>query len=189
MATIRAFICFEIPKEVSYSLRNLIHNLKTCGRGVRWVGHNGIHLTLKFLGEVEEQQIAETESKLEHIASNFHPFSISISGPGVFPNIKKPRIFWVGLDEPTEYIQRIQQDIEKTLVPLGFEEEKRRFSPHLTLGRVKFNGPTIEKIARELLRTTIKKQKFSVNELVLMKSDLQPGGAHYTPIKKIKLGT
>jgi RNA 2',3'-cyclic 3'-phosphodiesterase len=189
MANVRTFVCFEIPKDVTHSLRDLIHYLKTFGRGVRWVRHDGIHLTLKFLGDVDEAQISKIETELENIVSKFQPISVSIAGQGAFPNFQRPRVFWVGLNEPTGSVQTIQQNIEDALVSLGFEKENRRFSPHLTLGRVRFNDPSIDKISKELQRIKIEEHNFFVNEIILMKSDLQAGGAIYTPLKKIKLGS
>ena len=188
MATARTFVCFEIPQNVMHNLRDLIHYLKTFGRGVRWVRHDGIHLTLKFLGEVEESHIENIIAELEQIALKYRPFSVTLSGKGAFPNFQRPKVFWVGIKEPSGSIENIQQDIENALVPIGFEKESRRFSPHLTLGRIKFKDPTVEKISVELQRMKIEENEFLVKELVLMKSDLQLEGALYTPLKKIKLG-
>lgn len=187
MESIRTFICFELPEEVRHHLRDLIIYLKTFGRGVRWVRHDGIHLTLKFLGSVEGNRIEEIAREVQAVSSSYQPFSIKLAGKGAFPNFNRPRVFWVGIDEPTGTIAAIQSDIEDRLATLGFKKEERKFSPHLTLGRVKFDDPSVRKIAGELQRMKMDQLEFSANEIVIMKSDLQPNGAVYTPLEKIPL--
>ena len=187
MAKIRTFICFELPKDVTIKLRDLILYLKTFGRGVRWVRHDGIHITLKFLGDVEETQIDRIAERLRTIANDFAPFSLTITGKGAFPNFRRPRTFWLGLSAPENTILSIQERIEEALEQEGFERDNRRFTPHLTLGRVKFPDRTISKIAAELERMKVEEIEFDIREIVLMKSDLQPTGAVYTPLHKIEL--
>ena len=187
MEKIRVFICFELPTEVSHSVRDLIHYLKTFGRGVRWVHHDGIHLTLKFLGEIDSQRIKDVAAVVEKVAKNYAPFALKLAGKGAFPDFKRPRVFWIGIRETADTIHRIQQDLENELETVGFPKDKRQFSPHLTLGRVKFNDPTVHKIALELERMHVEEIEFSMDHIVIMKSDLHPNGAIYTPLRKIKM--
>lgn len=187
MEKMRVFICFELSKEVTNSLRDLIHYLKTFGRGVRWVRHDGIHLTLKFIGEIETSQLDEIASAIEKVIKNYKPFKIKLAGKGAFPNFNRPKVFWIGISEVENTIRQIQGDIESALEELGYPREERGFSPHLTLGRVKFQDPTVNKIALELERMKIDEIEFTLSEVVIMQSDLQPNGALYTPLRKIEI--
>lgn len=187
MEKIRVFICFELSKEVTNSLRDLIHYLKTFGRGVRWVRHDGVHLTLKFIGEIELSQLDEIAAAIEKVIKNYRPFKIKLSGKGAFPNLKRPKVFWIGISEVENTIRQIQEDIETALEKIGYPREERGFSPHLTLGRVKFQDPTVNKISLELERMKVDEIEFTVNEVVIMQSDLQPNGALYSPVRKIKI--
>lgn len=187
METIRIFICFELSKDVTNSLRDLIHYLKTFGRGVRWVRHDGIHLTLKFIGEIEASKLDDIEAVVEKVVKNYKPFKIKLAGKGAFPNLKRPKVFWIGISDMENTIKKIQVELEDAFEKEGFPREERGFSPHLTLGRVKFQDPTVSKISLEMERMTVEEIEFTLNEVVIMQSDLQPNGAMYTPLRKIKI--
>jgi len=184
MALIRAFICIELDREIAIKIRDYQYYIKTFGRGVRWVKPEGIHLTLKFLGDVEEANIASIAERLKAIAQDFAPFKIKLAGSGAFPNFKRPRIYWIGVEESTGALEKLHDLIDSELEKEGFERERRKFSPHLTLGRIKFIQE-VEKISTELQRTNFEDEEFLSREIVIMKSELQPGGAVYAPLFKI----
>jgi RNA 2',3'-cyclic 3'-phosphodiesterase len=187
METIRVFICFELSKEVTNSLRDLIHYLKTFGRGVRWVRHDGIHLTLKFIGEIDALKLDDIAAVVENVVKNYKPFKIKLSGKGAFPNLKRPKVFWIGISDMENVIKQIQVDLEDAFEKIGLPREERGFSPHLTLGRVKFQDPTVSKISLEMERMKVDEIKLTLDEVVIMQSELQPNGALYTPLRKIKI--
>jgi 2'-5' RNA ligase len=186
MPDIRTFICFEIPVPVKEQIVKLQNELKSLGRGVRWVNPDGIHLTLKFLGDVPEKEIDKIAEAVKSSVKRFSPITIKIVNAGAFPDFKRPRVIWIGVEEPTGQLGEIHKVIEQELEKLGYERENRKFSPHLTLGRVKSNDG-IEKISNKLSNMEINFGEFTAVEIIIMKSELKPSGAVYTSLFKIKL--
>jgi 2'-5' RNA ligase len=186
MADIRSFICFEIPEEILFRLKNVQDRLRPHSRGVRWVRSEGIHLTLKFLGDVAENRLPDIARAVQIAVQNIEPFDISLSGFGAFPDFRRPRVFWVGIREKAGILARMQHRIEEELEKGGFPAEKRPFTPHLTLGRVKFQD-NIEAVSRILSGENIGVAEFRAREVVIKKSELQPSGALYTSLYNIEL--
>ena len=128
MEKIRSFIAIELPGELRQSLARLQDRLKSGGSvPVRWVDSGNIHLTLKFLGDIDTEIIGRMTSALENAANGIHPFDIRVSGPGVFPNMKRVQVIWVGLAGELEKLAQLQKNIEANLAPLGFPSEARPF--------------------------------------------------------------
>lgn len=186
MADIRSFICIEIPEEILFRLKNVQDHLKPHSRGVRWVRSEGIHLTLKFLGDVAERRLPDIARAVQLAAQNIKPFDISLNGFGAFPDFRRPRIFWIGIQENAGMLVRLQRRIEEELEKEGFQAEKRPFTPHLTLGRVKSND-NIGAVSRILSAENIGVAEFRAREIVIKKSELQPSGALYTSLYNIEL--
>ncbi len=184
---IRTFICFELPKDVQREIGELQSRLKGLGRGVRWVRPQGIHLTLKFLGDVEEELIDAIGEGVAKASQGTSPIAITLKGSGAFPNFKRPRVFWVGVDEPSGQLIRLQAAIEDELAGLGFDKEQRSFSPHLTIGRVRSHDG-LNAVINALQEIKLEPMTFTANRVVVMQSQLRPGGSVYTPLKTIKLG-
>ncbi len=151
-----------------------------------WVRPSSIHLTLKFLGEVEEARIAGIGKALEAAAEGIGPFTVTAEGVGGFPNLKGPRVVWVGIKEEPALI-KLQKNIDVRLSALGFEEEARAFHPHLTLCRVKSpsDGRELGRVITET-RPEVSEQWKAVS-FSLYKSVLSPKGAQYSVLKKIDL--
>ncbi len=156
------------------------------GSGVSWSRPEGIHLTLKFLGDVEETQVASIAESVRIAAQACAPFSLQVDGTGAFPDFRRPRVYWVGVKEPTGTLTELQTRIETELAKLGFAKEKRAFSAHLTLGRVK-STEKIGRISTQLQQETPQFGEFITNEITVMQSQLQPSGAVYTPLQRIPL--
>jgi len=186
MAQIRTFICFELPEPILAQLRDYQEALKTYGPTVKWTRPGGIHLTLKFLGDVEEEKIDEIAGVLKEVSKEFEPIPIHVASSGVFPSYRKPRVFWVGVDEPSGTLERLQQRIEEELEKIGYEKESRRFHPHLTIGRLK-RLTDLTRLVSKLKTDQIDMGSFTANEIVIMKSVLKQTGAEYTPLRKIEL--
>ncbi len=133
----RTFIAIELNQETKKALSLLQEELKTAGADVNWVKPENIHLTLKFLGEVEEQKIPKINEALEKICTHTPSFAISLYETGVFPNQKFPRVVWIGIKEGKENTHELINQIENSFVSLKFAKEKREASAHITIGRVR----------------------------------------------------
>ncbi|MBI4697762.1 MAG: RNA 2',3'-cyclic phosphodiesterase [Nitrospirae bacterium] len=130
----RSFIAIELPEAVRYALSGIEEELKKSRADVRWVKPENIHLTLKFLGDVEEKNTEKITEILKDICRRFKPFALEIKGMGVFPHPRSPRVLWTGMDI-SDTLENLQKEIEDAMTSLGFEREDRRFTAHLTLGR------------------------------------------------------
>jgi len=182
----RAFIAIEIPSEIKSALAALQAELRRAGADVNWTKPESLHLTLNFLGEVDERLIKEVEKVCLETAPEFQPFTLRLNGAGVFPNSRQPRVLWAGLSGEVEKTVEMRKRLDEKLAPFGFERDEKKFHPHLTIGRVKSNRKT-----RELLALADSYQlpalSFEVSEIVLMKSELHPAGARYTPMARASL--
>lgn len=184
MTDIRSFICIELSAAVEHQLTVLQDTLKTAAQGVRWVKPGNIHLTLKFLGDVRQEQVPMIEQALQSIVSETACFAFSLQGLGAFPNLRQPRIIWVGVDNPGGELAVLAGNIDVAMTTLGFAAEKRAFRPHLTLGRVKTKME--KRFLLKLSNMSFATEEVPVSEIVLMKSDLKQGGAVYTSLAKFK---
>ena len=190
MDAIRSFIAIELSPEMQAQLSQVLHKLKEqIPTGVRWVPAGSIHLTLKFLGESSPNNIAILSKSLPAIVERYAGFELSIGQLGAFPNLRRPRVIWVGVQAPS-ILSELQHSIERETQHLGYGPEERSFSPHLTLGRVNQNASPqeVSQIAAALSRLTIHHLgNLLVEKVVLFRSELLPGGARYTPIAKAML--
>ncbi len=186
MSVIRAFIAIELTDEIHQQLDEIIARFKKQlpQAPVRWVPAKNIHLTLKFLGEVSVAGLEMLTSQLQKEVAAHHPFEISVGGSGAFPNPRRARVLWVGVEAPAE-LAAVQSSIESAMERLGYPREDRLFSPHLTLGRVSRNASAQDlRSINQAVETT--KVSFlgavRVRQVHLFRSDLQPTGAVYTRI-------
>jgi 2'-5' RNA ligase len=186
MSVIRAFIAIDLSAEIGQRLHEVIQNYKNQLKDIpiRWVPASNIHLTLKFLGDVSLSNLDILTDMIQTEVSSHHQFEISVGGSGAFPNLRQPRIIWIGVEAPPE-LTAIQNGIEATTSRLGYAREERAFSPHLTLGRVSRNASTQDvKAITKVLETS--RVGFlgatCVEKVFLYRSDLKPTGAEYTQI-------
>ena len=184
----RCFIAIELPEAVKSTLSGIEEELKKSKADVRWVKPDNVHLTLKFFGNIEEKKTEKIIEIMEGICNQYASFPIEIKGMGTFPNIKSPRVLWVGI-EGNDTLKTLQKEIENRMESIGFEREDRAFTAHLTLGRFRSS------IEKEGLLKAVKlheKDTFvgsiNVQSLSLIRSDLHPEGARYTKIIDIPLG-
>ena len=182
MATIRSFVAVELPEAVKAALTRLQEEVKAGGGGVKWVEPRGIHLTLKFLGSVEEAKVPPLVQALTRACEGFGPFEVALSGLGVFPSPSRPRVAWVGLSGGVETLLQLQEGVEKVLSPFGFPQEERSFTPHLTIARLREGVAPDEARAfgQAFLKASPESVSFKVEGISLMKSQLTPSGAIYT---------
>jgi len=189
--TIRSFIAIELPEEVKSGLHRLQAELTLAQYTfVKCVSPEGIHLTLKFLGNISPQKVAEITRVMEQASQVVSPFQLHITEVGAFPNMRRPRVLWVGIKGEVDKLIGWQQRIDEGLVPLGFAKEARPFTPHLTLARLRDNcspGDRLhfgEMFARAHAEVDY---KFTVTSLNLMRSQLFPSGAVYSRLAEVKL--
>lgn len=191
MAVIRAFIAVELPDALNTALEKASNQLQEelPGSPVRWVPVNNIHLTLKFLGDVSDNNIPVLQTILKTEAASHHIFEVSIGGFGVFPNPFRPRVLWVGVEAPDE-LMSLQRRIEVETARLGYAPDQRKFNPHLTLGRVSRNASPgqVRKVSDFLKNHKIGFLGAArIETVTLYRSDLSPNGAVYSKISTAKL--
>jgi len=189
---VRAFIAIDLPEYLRRGLSVQIDRLRDALTGIpiRWVRPEAIHLSLRFLGDTDLAQVPELKQGLEGLVGANPVFSISVGGLGCFPNPQRPRVVWMGIQEASGTLVHLQQEVEAMCAQLGFPREKRGYSPHLTLGRIRPGGES--KAAGELGRvmTTDRVEHLGValvDEVVLFKSELKPDGAVYSRLASVRL--
>ena len=175
----RLFIAALIPEEIRKQLLKYINSLKSDIDGVKWEKSDKLHITLKFLGNVEESKLDDITNLLSRLVERCSPFKYEISEFGGFPNLNNPKVLYMGLSENREF-SRFQQNLDQGLSELGFEKEYRRFIPHITLGHVK-------KKINIKSSPAITHSRFEIVEIGLIRSELSPKGSVYTPVKIYKL--
>jgi len=183
---IRAFIAVEIDPQIVRQISLTVADLKPRIPGIRWVPPTNFHFTIKFLGNIEESKIEPIARALELAFHPFPRFTISAKGLGVFPDSKRPRVLWIGLEG--KELSKLASKVEKALEPLGFEPEKREFKPHLTVGRWRHYDRPSRELGEELERW--KGHEFgesTVAEVIFFQSELKREGAIYHPLKIVDL--
>ena len=184
--TIRTFIAVEIPESIKSRIERLQEPLRQIGAKVSWTKPSNIHLTLKFLGGVEASRIERVSRAVERAARGIAPFEVEIGGTGCFPSPRSPRVLWVGLPDVPEALRQLYSNLESELEREGFPLEKRRFSPHLTIGRIR-EQHNATAVAEALIASGFEPEAFKANEVIVMRSDLKPTGSIYTRQAIIKL--
>jgi 2'-5' RNA ligase len=187
MDTLRTFVALDMPVEIKFALGDYLQPLKALRGRVSWVRPDNMHLTLKFLGDTPANRVEEIAAALREIASDSAVFSASVMGSGVFPNTNYPRILWVGLEEKGGVLLALVKAIDERMQQFGFKRETRPFTAHLTIGRAK--DTKIPEIVQKLHDNPFPAMPAHFDEIIFMKSVLQPSGAVYTPLQKITLGT
>ncbi|MBU0472619.1 MAG: RNA 2',3'-cyclic phosphodiesterase [Bacteroidetes bacterium] len=180
---IRAFIAFEIESLALNELLNIRNDLFSVSDN-KFEPNDKLHITLKFIGDIEEKDIPKLEVGLKNIANNNSSFNLSFSKFGIFKRQRIPVVLWAGINLNSE-LQKLYSEIENILIEFGFEKERKYYKPHLTLMRLKKNniiqkfGPFLEKDLSNI--------KFNVNEFTLFKSELKKSGSVYSIIRKFNL--
>ncbi len=183
----RTFIAIEIPDEVKKQMAEAQGRLKGSGVEASWTRPEGIHLTLKFLGEVEESRIPEIMDALTRAVKGTGGFRLEITGVGAFPNPKSARVVWIGVSGDLERLTALQSSVEEAMAGLGMEREDRKFTPHLTLGRIKYIRLRDAWVSALDAMKDIRLAGFDVDAVSLMKSELKRSGAVYTEIGRVEL--
>jgi 2'-5' RNA ligase len=191
MQTIRAFIAISLPETIQHKLsftQDLLRE-NTGDQVVRWVKPSNIHLTLKFMGNIPETDVAILKQKLSGDVSLHPQFPLSIQGVGAFPSFRMPRVIWAGLQE-VDGILRLQQSIESRMRELGYDSEERPFSAHVTIGRVSQHATRqqIENCGLAVSKCTVGSLgSFIVESVDIYRSELKPDGPSYIRLHKFYL--
>lgn len=185
---IRTFLAIELPRGLLSKIEEVQGGLRSSRADVRWVSPENLHLTLKFFGNIDESQIESIVQSIEQEVQETPPIFLKAKGMGAFPNLRNPRVIWVGFKEGKEEITSFQRKLEKEFEKIGFPREDRSFHPHLTLGRMR-SSKGKEDLIKEIERYREEEfGEFQVEKIVLFKSDLRPSGPIYTPLREIRLG-
>jgi len=177
----RTFIALDLSQEIRSELARLEEILKSAGADVKWVNPENIHLTLKFLGEIEENAVGEIKKALDGVASVRKAFGISLFKAGAFPSLDNPRVIWVGIDKGCAETEEIAKGAEEALEKLGFAKEERPFSAHLTIGRVR-SGKNKHALKEKLASIAVRPATCAIKHVTLFQSTLTPKGPIYTAL-------
>jgi 2'-5' RNA ligase len=187
MEKIRAFVAILLSDEIREAIASLIDSLCPSGRSVAWVKPENLHLTLTFLGNHSEERLSRVKEGLVEAAAGVAAFELSLVGLGGFPDLRRPRVLWVGASDGADASIALAKKVEESLHRQGFPGEERPFSPHLTIGRLKdprgfepLRSAFTDGRARALGR-------LAVSAIHLMRSDLSPKGARYSVLETFPL--
>ena len=184
----RSFISIEIPEEAKKKFVPVDNLLRDSALSLKLVKIKNLHLTLKFLGEIQEEKLKELVETCQVIGEAFLPFSLRLKGIGIFPNIKRPGIIWAGVEKGKENLKEITKLLEEKLEKRGFSAERREFQGHLTLARVR-RAAKGKKFLENLVEELKEEQfcSFPVSKFCVMKSELKKEGPTYTVLEEIPL--
>jgi 2'-5' RNA ligase len=188
----RNFIAIELDRSLRSALAKVQEQFKRQmpPGSVRWVAPEGIHLTLKFLGDTPHTRVTQLEGALQQACLGFEPFDFSVEGRGCFPNTRRPRVVWVAVGDKGQNLMRLSAAVECEVAPLGWPTEERGFSPHLTLGRVgRGVSESDEASVGRAVETSVVEQigLQHVTGVSLIRSELHPDGATYSRLLNVRL--
>lgn len=186
---IRSFLAFELHPEARHIIEGVSDYLRGSSINGKWVKPENVHLTVVFLGNIETTMIDAMKDEVKKVTDKTEPFSVCLKGIGCFPDIKRPRVLWIGLDGDIKRMSNLRKNLMKRLKPFGIKEEKRAFRPHLTLGRFKRFNQSLKNQLMEVFERyrDISSRDFVLKELTLFRSELKPDGAHYTRLYSFPL--
>lgn len=188
MSIIRAFIGIKISAEIQDKLEGIQQKLKKSDAHVSWINPDNIHLTLQFLGSVDESQVPGIEAALRDSVKEVAPFQLQVGYAGAFPNVRYPRVIWIGVtDDEEDSLKTLKEEIGSRLSRLGFQQEEGLFKPHLTIGRVRSqkNKSNLLRAIESIVNIWV--GEIVVNAIYLIKSELKPTGAEYTDLVEVAL--
>ena len=177
--TLRAFIAVPMPDAVTAFLKDVQTRLRANRLNIRWVPAQNVHLTLKFLGDIDPSMVPEIAVRMDTAAGTMRPFSIAPGGVGIFPNFRQARVVWVGLTGDIDRLHQLHEALSIGLEEAGFAREKRAYRAHLTVGRTRQRIPAQDLIAMLAPLQDAVSDPFKADRLALYQSTLKPAGAQY----------
>ena len=183
MSLVRTFVAIRCSEKLAQSCGQAIVGLQEVVDGVRWVEPENIHLTLKFLGEVEDRELHAVCRRVAEAAKTHMSFSVVCRGVGAFPSIDRPNTIWIGVEDSDELLAALQRDVEEALIDLGFPAERRPYKPHLTLGRTKSRRNQDVAWEDYVNRNATREiGELSVDQVTVFSSELERRGPLHTPL-------
>ncbi len=183
---LRAFIAVDISDQQRDEVGRVLANLMGYDVRVRWVKIKNVHITLKFLGDTSERILPDLYAAIEGALADHKVLDLSLEKLGCFPNTRYPRIIWVGIREGFESLRDMSRSIEQVVEPFGFKREKRKFSAHLTIGRVK-DGKGMDSLIQDISDWDFSSSSARISRVVFYQSTLRQQGPIYTPLKEFEL--
>ena len=184
--TIRAFIAIPLDPKIQHSIECMQDHLKKSNNDIKWVKPENIHITLKFLGDVTTEQINSVKQTLSNCTHNTRPFKVELSQLGAFPNIECPRTLWIGLKDSKQQLNRMAVSLEIALGKIGFQDDQRPFSPHITIGRIR-SSKNIDALAQSTSSYQISENcTQTISKIILFQSTLTSEGPIYKSLYQIK---
>jgi len=183
---VRAFVALELSPALKAGILGLAETLRRKGVRASWSRESTLHLTLKFIGDVEEADLPDVVEAVRRAAAARAPFSFETRGAGAFPSPHRPRVIWVGV-VPTDALFELQGDVERELAEVGVRREERRWTPHLTVGRIR-ETESVPDLGGALAALRVPEERVSVTEVLVMRSRLAPSGAVHEEVARIPLG-
>lgn len=178
----RAFIAAEIPENIRRMVDYFIKEAKTKDLPIRWVDFENLHITLKFMGDVDDKKKEPIAAALTEALKKYPPFNVDLEGAGVFPNARNPRVLWIGVNQGKNELTQLAGDLEQLATRFGVRREEKRFHPHLTIGRTKAFCK-VDAIVAQIIKT----QEFPIDTVTFFKSVLKPDGPVYEPLQRFRL--
>lgn len=189
MELVRCFVSVELDEKVRNRISQWIEELKILAPRLKWVSGSGLHITLKFCGEIDLSKVIKLENALQDAfaRTTVRPFGLEIGGVGAFPGLREPRVLWLGVGGEEDQLSRIVEIVEGAAEIVGLEREHRPFHPHVTIARIKSPSDVPVDLIRTISEHELGQLSWNVNAVMLMRSDLRPSGAVYSPIAKYNL--
>lgn len=187
MKILRTFVAIELSENIRQAIKTAQDYLKTLDCDMKWVRPEIAHLTLKFLGDVTADKIQTIEQALRESVQDLQPIQTQLTSLGLFPDIRRPRILWIGTEDKEGRIQQLAESVETALGHRGFKKENREFRPHVTIGRLR-SPKNADKLAEAVRRFCVPSGiSQSINAVTLFQSTLTPQGPVYNLLRKIVL--
>jgi 2'-5' RNA ligase len=181
MSRTRTFIAVDIGEDIRDNAIALQQSLAKSGASVKWVSPDSIHITLLFLGEVDDRSLHTICRAVKEIAAAEPPFALRVSGLGAFPTLRRPKVAWAGIVDGAEQLRRLYDKLEAKLLDMGcYRKEEREYTPHLTLGRVKGESDGIALAPELTKRLAWEGGRTTVNEVLVFSSEMERAGPVYT---------
>jgi 2'-5' RNA ligase len=190
MARLRTFIAVDFGKTIRDRAVALQEKLAQSGAAIKWVEAENLHVTMLFLGEVDDRDVPAVCTAVADCCRGRPPFALTIQALGCFPHARRPRILWIGVTEGAQELVALHDALEPPLLDLGcYRREERRYTPHVTLGRVK-NDRSADKLAEALAKhADWRGGEIVVREVLVMSSELTSDGPQYTVLSRAKMGS
>ena len=182
----RTFVAVNLPESVRDQIGEHLDSFHRVARGIGWVPPCNAHITMKFLGDVPQANLEDVSQAVQTAVEGARRFDVELGGFGAFPNFRKPRVFWVGITKGLEPLRELAAAIDRELHLLGYEKEKRKFSAHATLGRIRKPG-NYQALEQAANKAQYSSGAFTVPSVEIMKSVLTPQGAQYSIFESFAL--